>query len=140
MNDRFVKQSRALPDWEYWNCPNDVAVLNHIGQRVTFKPHGYKGIHLDVRQCVIGRDELGKECGLSPQNIRTSLNHLVKSGVITIEPTNRGTVITLVKYYLFDNQYGRINQRDNHSSTNGQPLTNKERMKETDLYSDIPEV
>lgn len=140
MDDKFVMQKRSLTEWEYWNCPNDVAVLTHIGQRVGFKAHGYKGLPLAVGQCVIGRDELAKECGLSPQNVRTSIDHLVASGVITIEPTNRGTVVTLVKYYRFGNSYGRANQQINHPLTIDQPLNNNVRMEKDDLYSDIPEV
>lgn len=140
MVDKFVRQTRSITEWEYWNCPNDVAVLTHIGQRVGFKAHGYKGLSLAVGQCVIGRDELAKECGLSPQNVRTSIDHLVKSGVITIESTNRGTVVTLVKYYLFGKSYGRANQQTSHQLTNDQPLNNNVRMKKDDLYSDIPVV
>jgi len=79
--------------------------------------------------------------GMSRQNYRTSLSNLQGYGYITINPTTRGTIATLIDSSIYDINMDDSNHQPNHQVTNevtiSQPSSNhqvttnkKERSKE----------
>ena len=79
---------------------------------------------------IAGRKQLAKDLGLTEQMIRTSLMKLKSTNEITIESTNRYSVITVVKYddYQNDSRFNNQPNKDNSNqqATNKQPTSNQQ--------------
>lgn len=67
---------------------------------------------------------LASEVGLSEMKIRTSLNKLKSTGEITIETTNRSSLITICKYREFQGDSDPDNKPDN--KPRNKQITNKQ--------------
>lgn len=126
----FIKIHRKLLNWE-WS--DDVPTFNlfiHLLLIANFEDAKYRGELIKRGQLKTGRHELAKITGLSEMQIRTSLNKLKSTNEITIESTNKFSIITLVNYSLYqgnnidDNQQN--NQQNNQQITNKQPADNQQ--------------
>lgn len=107
----FFKMERKILDWEWLQDPKTVVtwiVLMAFAEWDT-------GCDLKPGQIVTTQKELMGYTGLSRQELRTALSHLVSTKEITIEPTKDGTkpasLITIAKWRLY--------QTDKRASTKG---------------------
>lgn len=107
----FFKIERKILDWEWLKHPPTVVtwlVLLALAEWDT-------GCELKPGQIVTTQKELMEYTGLSRQELRTALSHLVSTKEITIEPTKDGTkpasLITIAKWRLY--------QTDKRASTKG---------------------
>ena len=71
---------------------------------------------------VTSLDSLAKELGLSVQEIRTALKHLISTGELTSKSTNKYSIITVVNYEM----YQQVNKQPNSPLTGNQQATNKQ--------------
>lgn len=71
---------------------------------------------------VTSLDSLAKELGLSVQEIRTALKHLISTGELTSKSTNKCRIITVVNYEM----YQQVNKQPNSPLTGNQQATNKQ--------------
>ena len=142
----FFKVFYDIENWEHWHNPIIVAVWMHLLQRAQWnKKHTrYKGIKQERGQALIGREEFADDCGISVQQLRTALNTLKSTNEITINSTNKGTVITIVNYAKWQdmavqstsNSTSNITIQQpssNHPVTNEQPLSNKDNKDNKDI-------
>jgi hypothetical protein len=87
-------------------------------------------------QLATGLKSLSQDTGISVQSIRTCLDRLKSTNEITIQPTNKFSIITICKYDLYqDNIYSsnnRINNQTNKQLTNNQQTTNNKQEEEED--------
>ena len=134
-NNGFIKLIRSEETAELLREPNAFALLTIIALRakrtISFSIH-----NLQTGQALIG-DYFNY--GLTRQQYRTALQKLEKWGFVTINTTSKGTITTLINKRIYD-----INQDDeqpidqptnNNQTTNKQPITKNERMKEINNIS-----
>jgi predicted transcriptional regulator len=69
----------------------------------------------------IGTLKLSEELHLSRQVIRTSLNRLKSTNEITIKPTNKFSIFTIINWDTYQNRDFENNQQVNQQVTNNQP-------------------
>lgn len=96
---------------------------------------GYQEVILEPGQFIFGRKVASKETGLSEQTIRTCLAFLKTSGNLTIKPTNKFSLLTVVNWraYQIDKKPPQpadqptVNQQltSNQPTSNQQVTTNK---------------
>lgn len=144
----YIKIHRKLLDWGWYSDPNTFRVFMHLLLTASYEDNEFRGHKIKAGQVVCGRKQLAADLGISEQSVRTALNHLISTSEITIETTNKFSVVTLVnweKYQLCEGQANQqANQQRNQQSTNNQPTTNhtqeikKVRNKE-DIYRDVPD-
>lgn len=120
----FIKIDRKLKDWEWFNDGNTLKVWLYLLLCAQYQPKKFNGIEVGRGQIVTGRKKLSEQLNMSEQEIRTCLNRLKKSENITIKPTNKYSVITIVKWNEYQLQDAEPNQQANQQSTNNQPTTN----------------
>lgn len=128
---RFIKLSEKIVDWEWFTDPKMVQIWVYLLVKAQqFEDGRYRGVDLKTGQIVTGRKEISRETGLSEQEVRTCLNRLKSTSEITIESTNKYSIITILKYdhYQSADAYGnqQINQQANQQSTNKQPAINQQ--------------
>lgn len=133
----FVKLRRSLPDWEWYSDTNTVRLFVHILLRVHFSETVWKGVVIGRGSMVTSVQSLSQETGLSVQQTRSALRHLLDSGQITCETTNRYSVLTVVNYddFRYRNEQDNkprnmpVNKPDNMRATS-RPTTEKENKEE----------
>lgn len=83
----------------------------------------HKEIFLEPFEFIFGRDSCSDEIGLTPQQVRTQVLHLVEAKMLvksTIKTTSKFTVYRWVTNRFSEN----INQQNNQQSTSSQPAVN----------------
>lgn len=120
----YIKLHRKLLDWGWYKDQNTMMVFLHLLLTANFAESEYMGIKIHPGQTVIGRKSLAKALGMSEQNIRTALNHLKSTNEITITSTNRFSVVTIVKWELYQIEDGKVTNNLTKKPHNNQPATN----------------
>ena len=82
-------------------------------------------VDMQPGQLIITITELTEVCNSSRQTIRTSLDNLQALQFLTIESTNRGLLITIVKWGKYQQDRIQSNQPNNQPATNQQPTSNQ---------------
>ena len=86
-------------NWEWKREPNTIALFVHLllmaNSDDTYK---YKGEALGVGQLVTSLDDLRSQTGMTLQEVRTALKHLIKTGDVTSKSTNKFRIITICNY------------------------------------------
>ena len=118
--------------WEWKREPNTIALFVHLllmaNSDETYK---YKGELLGVGQLVTSLDDLHSQTGLTLQEVRTALKHLIKTGEVTSKTTNKYRIITIcnyASYQLIDMQ----GQQAEQQATNNQ-ITSKQQAENIEL-------
>jgi len=128
MHRGYIKLWRKFEDWEWFTNPNMAHFFVWLLIRATHEDEKFMGHDIKRGQLVFGRCNASRITGLSEQTIRTCLNHLNLTNEVTIYPTNKFSIITIVNYNSYQCGYGEINQNVNQKSnqqlTNNQPATN----------------
>lgn len=75
-------------------------------------------VPLKSGQWATGRIAISRDTGLTQQNVRTALNKLEKLNILTIKPTTKFSVFSIVNWEKY--------QQDNQQVTNSQPTSNQQ--------------
>ncbi len=118
----WIKLHRRLLDWEWYDDVNTFRLFIHCMLKANHKPRKYRGKLIPAGTFLTSRELLSSETGLTPRQVRTSLNRLKTTNELTIKSTRQGTVIQVVKY----NDYQGSDQRNDQQATNKRP-TNDQR-------------
>lgn len=128
MRNGFVKIHRQITEWGWYKDPCTARVFFHLLLTASYQDCEYLGKRIMRGQTVTGRKQLSEQLDISEQSVRTALNHLISTGEITMQSTNKYSVITIVNYGAFqdnsDETNQQISQQNNQPSTSDQPTTN----------------
>ena len=126
MHRGYVKLWRKSLDSPVWKNPNLWRFwswcLLKASHRETAELAGYQCVQLNPGQFLFGRKVASQETGLSERSIRTSLHSLEKLGKLTIEPTNKFSVLTIVKW----EDYQHCDQQATTKMTSKRPASDQQ--------------
>lgn len=94
----YIKLNRKLLSWEWYNNSKMVHLFTHLLLIAHYKSGHWQGTAIQRGQVLTGRIKLAGETGMSERTIRTCLAKLVATSEITIQRTNRSSIITICKY------------------------------------------
>lgn len=117
-NTGFVTLHRKIKNWEWYQDSLSVHLFIHLLLSANHKDNKWQGIIVKRGQLITGINKLSSDTGISKQSIRTRLDKFVKTKEISVESTNKFTVITIVKYDFY--------QSENRSLTIKQQTANKQ--------------
>lgn len=129
----WIKLHRSMMDSLVYRKSNFVqkTILFTILMMANHKEREYifegKKIVCQPGQFVTSIDTIIEHCGEKKptrQNVRTALNFFKKCEFLTIKSTNKGTLITIINWGLYQLSDVEANQQTNHYLTNTQPLPN----------------
>lgn len=126
METGYVKLHRSIDKWEWSKKPFTFRVFVYCLTHARHTPGQYQGVQLQPGQFITGRDAISRDTGITTQSVRTALKNLEKTGEITIKPTNKFSVVTVVNWAKFQTPTGTPNQQINQQLTNNQPATNQQ--------------
>lgn len=101
MKETFIKLYRKIEDWRWYTDANVFRVFIHLLIKATYDLFNWKGRDLKPGQVVTGRRKLAAELSLTEKQIRGALLKLESTGEISIERTNKFSVITINNWGLY---------------------------------------
>lgn len=126
----FIKLDRDIQNWQWYTKENMLLVWIDLLTSASYEDNYFEGRLIKKGQVVVGRKKLAEKLHLSEQSIRTCINRLKSTGEITIESTNKYSVITIVKWEDYQTIPNYINQQNNqyinHPATSKQPASNQQ--------------
>lgn len=131
----FIKLHRKLVAWGWYQDYVVKDVFLHLLLTASFRDMPWRDTVLKKGQVVIGTQKLADELGFSRQQVRTALGKLKSTNEITIESTNKYSVVTIVNWEDYQGDDGvrqpknqpKQQQTDNQQITNKQPHLNKDK-------------
>ena len=144
----YVKLFRKMLTWEWYKDTNTTRVFLHILLKVNYKPSRYEGQEIGAGECVFGYRAWADQLGLSVQQVRTAIKHLISTHEITMRSTHKGSVIHLEKWEYWQVEEGGATRTSTHELTTEQHTPNtpstlskeskKVINKELSSYTDVP--
>jgi len=121
MNNGFITLHRKITEWEWYQDPNTFRLFIHLLLKANHAEMKWQGQVINRGQLITGRIKLSEELKISERSIRTSLDKLKKTKIITIKPTNRFSFITIINY----SSYQDIDSKTTSKKSNKRPATDQ---------------
>lgn len=129
----WIKLHRKMKEWRWYKDLPTKSLFIHLLFEAEWSDVRCDGIVIRKGQVVTTEKDLSTETGLSRQQVRTAISHLISTNEITKTSTNKKTVITIENYNIYQAELigcnQNINQEDNQNSnqqvTNEQPTGNQ---------------
>ena len=118
----YIKLSRKMVDWEWYDEPNTFRVFIHCLMMANWKDSRYHGVEVPRGSFLTGRAKLAAELHMTERAVRTALDHLKATNELAIKSTSKGSIITVVKY----NDYQTNDQQNDQQSTNDRPTSDQQ--------------
>lgn len=123
MNDsKWIKLHSKLLGWEWYKDTNTKVVFIHCLLKANWKDGKFQGKIIPRGSFVTSLESLSQELGLSVQQIRTALKHLISTKELTNESFSQYRIITVVNYEF----YQQVNKETNNQLTSEQQAANKQ--------------
>lgn len=100
----WVCLHRGFLGWEWYDDINTKVLFFHLILTANHKQKKWRGQVIERGQLITGLMSLSEQTGLSVRSIRTSLNKLKSTGELTIQTTNRFSLITLCNYNKYQDK------------------------------------
>lgn len=116
-----IKLDRRILEWEWYSDINTCRLFIHLLLKANWKDGRFQGTEVPRGSLVTSYNSLAKQTGLSVQNVRTAIKHLILTGEITSKQQAKFTVITVKNY----DKYQLDNRVTNNLLTENQQASNK---------------
>lgn len=120
----YIKLFRKLTVWEWYTDSVVKLVFIHCLLKANYKDKKWRGITIKRGQFVTSYPSIAKECGITVNQARRAISTLCNTGEITHKPQARFSVVTVVKYDLYQADH-RLNDSLEDSLTTGSPQQHK---------------
>lgn len=130
----WIKLHRKLIEWEWFDNSEMVHLLIYFLLKANHKANMWRGVELLPGQFISTLPDIKKDTGISVQSVRTCLDRLKSTGVITDRSTNKFRVITICNYESYQDSNNdtnsQINMQNNIQLTDKQQTTNRHNKNE----------
>ena len=141
MDNTFIKLSRKIQSWRWYQDANTMRVFVHILLNANVYDHDFENITVKRGQWVTSVNKISEQLNISTRSIRTALNHLKSTNEVTIKTTPKYSIITVKNY----NQYQKVTkcstinrQTDDKQVTNDRQQYKKGKERKRREERDIP--
>ncbi len=94
----YIREHRSLLDWEWFKDPFTAHLWEYLRLSANWRDAAYKGHSVNRGQLVVSYASMAEDTGMSVQNVRTAINHLKKTGEITVKAYRGFSIITITNY------------------------------------------
>lgn len=102
MNDLgWINLHRKILGWEWYSDINTCRLFIHMLLKANWREGKFRGTTVPRGSFVSSISKLAEETGLTNDEVRTAISHLVSTNEITKQSTNKYTVFTVVNYNLY---------------------------------------
>lgn len=118
--NEYIKLNRKIKNWEWYTDVNTAHFFIYCILTANWKDDSFHGIEVKRGQFIRTLENIGRETGLSIQNIRTAIKHLISTQELTQNQHGKYRIFTVVKY----EQYQLCNTISNNELTRNQHESN----------------
>ena len=97
----YIKIDRKITEWEWYKNLNTKVVFFHCLLKANWKDGKFEGKIIKRGSFVTSIKKLSLELCLTEDEVRTAIKHLISTGEITKQTTNKYSVITVSNYELY---------------------------------------
>jgi len=112
LNYDFIKLSRKILDWEWYQDVNTSRVFIHMLIKANWKDGEYKGYIIPRGSFVSSFRKLEGETGLTVKEVRTAISHLKETGEIALEVTKHFTIFSIKNYEFYQKNEKEENKKE----------------------------
>lgn len=125
----FIKLSRKLLEWEWYDDINTCRLFIHLLLKANWKVGKFQGVVVPRGSLISSYQKLSEETRLSVRSVRTSLNHLKSTGEVTSKGHSKFSVFTVINYDLYQSTDTQSDKQatSNRQTSDKQPTTIEER-------------
>ena len=120
----YIKLDRNIQRWRWYTNANTMRVFLHLLLNANIEDHDFEKITVHRGQLVSSIGKIAEALELSPQNVRTAVDHLKATGEITSKGYSKFSLFTVLNYELYQavptNRPTFNQQTANKQSTNNQ--------------------
>lgn len=127
MKGDYIKINRSLLDWDWYGDINTCRLFVHMLLRANWKDGNFRGEEIKRGSFVSSLSKLSDETNLSVREVRTAINHLEKTGEVTINRHSKYSVFTVNNYCAYQQS---DTQADKQVTGNRQASDNNRRKEE----------
>lgn len=133
METGFIKLHRKITEWEWYKDINVYRLFTHLLLTANYQDKRWQGKIVKRGQKITGVYSLSEETSLSVQEIRTALAKLKSTGEITINPTNKYSIVTVCNYDSYQDNKQATQQADQPATeqTSNNPSTTTKEAEES---------
>lgn len=127
MDNTFIKLSRKIQSWRWYQDANTMRVFIHILLNANVYDHDFENITVKRGQWVTSVNKISEQLNISTRSIRTALNHLKSTNEVAIKTTPKYSIITVKNY----NQYQKVTKCPtiNRQTADKQMTNNRQQYK-----------
>lgn len=132
MKGDYIKINRSLLDWDWYGDINTCRLFVHMLLRANWKDGNFRGEEIKRGSFVSSLSKLSDETNLSVREVRTAINHLEKTGEVTINRHSKYSVFTVNNYCAYQQSNTQADKQvtGNRQASDKQATTIEERKKE----------
>lgn len=115
----YIKLHRKMLDWGWYQNQNVKDLFIHLLLIANFKESKFEDMTIYPGQIITSINSLSKGTKLSTRNVRTALEKLEKSKILTKQVTSRFTIITIENWELYQGNDFEVTSQvtsDRHAS------------------------
>ena len=101
MKGDYIKINRSLLDWDWYGDINTCRLFVHMLLKANWKDGNFRGEEIKRGSFVSSLSKLSDETNLSVREVRTAINHLEKTGEVTINRHSKYSVFTVNNYCAY---------------------------------------
>ncbi len=122
----FVKIHRKLLQWGWYQDNVIKSVFLHILLTAAYKESQWMGLTIRRGQVVVSAEKMGRDLGFTREQVRRALRKLKSTNEITIETTNKYSLITVVNWEDYQVLDEDTTNKTTNNNTNEQPTNNQQ--------------
>ena len=126
MDEGYIKLFRSMTNWEWYQDTNTKAVFLHLLLNANLEETRFMNHVIPKGGLVIGRKRLATDLGISERSVRTALKHLKMTNEVTIETTNRFSIVTIVNWEKYQANPKRVTSKTASQVTNNRPTSDQQ--------------
>lgn len=128
----YMKLFRKISEWEWYDDPATFKVFLHFLVTARWQDGSWHGIEIKRGEVLESLPSIAQKNGLTVQNVRTAIQHLLNTNSITIRKAGRWHVYSVSEYekYQCQHDYQQESNREvteNQQGGNREVTTHKER-------------
>ena len=94
----WIKLNRSILNWSWYTESNTMRLFIHLLLKANVRDGKFYDVEVKRGDVVTSYQKLAEELGLHACQIRTAINHLKRTGEITVRTTSKFSVISIPKY------------------------------------------
>lgn len=122
----FIVLYRSLLKWEWYDDSNTMRLFVHLLLLANHADKKWHGTTVERGQVVTSIGHLSRDLKITKQSIRTSLEHLKSTGEITIQATNKYSLVTVANYGVYQDVNEKSTRKVTRKATFNQQSTNNQ--------------